>query len=315
MQLANDEARRFKHEYVGTEHILLGLVREGSGVAANALKNLDVDLHKIRREVEKIVQPGPDPVTVVSKLPQTPRAKKVVEYSIEEARQLNHNYVGTEHLLLGLLREEEGVASVILRNFGLNPDLVGEEIHRLLGDNSSPPLSPLGSLLYPQEETSDLPAEVRQLVDELNAQIKPFLELKESAVAQLDFELAAHMRDRADKLRNQKRKLLREWHRRYVIEPSWLAWNDATVAKVAYAISTEKRWEDLPILADALEEAGCTQPRNAEPLPRSTFARALLLGGQSPARSSNCCTSASVSSRHNCPSCKKCYCGDGLVIA
>src|SRR5213595_503066 len=103
MQLANQEAQRFNHEYIGTEHILLGLVKEGTGVAANVLKNLDIDLRKIRLEVEKIVQAGPDMVTM-GKLPQTPRAKKVIEYSIEEARNLNHNYVGTEHLLLGLLR-------------------------------------------------------------------------------------------------------------------------------------------------------------------------------------------------------------------
>ena len=97
MQLANQEAQRFNHEYIGTEHILLGLVKEGSGVAANVLKNLDVDLRKIRIEVEKIVQSGPDMVTM-GKLPQTPRAKKVIEYAMEEARNLNHNYVGTEHL-------------------------------------------------------------------------------------------------------------------------------------------------------------------------------------------------------------------------
>src|SRR5229473_2906672 len=101
MQLANQEAQRFNHEYIGTEHILLGLVKEGSGVAANVLKNLDIDLRKIRLEVEKIVQSGPDMVTM-GKLPQTPRAKKVIEYSIEEARNLNHNYVGEEVLnLLG----------------------------------------------------------------------------------------------------------------------------------------------------------------------------------------------------------------------
>ena len=101
MQLANQEAQRFNHEYIGTEHILLGLIKEGSGVAANVLKNLDVDLRKIRLEVEKLVQSGPDMVTM-GKLPQTPRAKKVIEYSMEEARNLNHNYVGTEHILLGL---------------------------------------------------------------------------------------------------------------------------------------------------------------------------------------------------------------------
>ena len=132
MQLANQEAQRFNHEYIGTEHILLGLVKEGSGVAANVLKNLDVDLRKIRLEVEKLVQSGPEMVTM-GKLPQTPRAKKVIEYSMEEARNLNHNYVGTEHILLGLLREQEGVAAQVLMNLGMKLEDVREEVLNLLG--------------------------------------------------------------------------------------------------------------------------------------------------------------------------------------
>ena len=132
MQLANQEAQRFNHEYIGTEHILLGLVKEGSGVAANVLKNLDVDLRKIRIEVEKIVQTGPDMVTM-GKLPQTPRAKKVIEYAMDEARNLNHNYVGTEHLLLGLLREQEGVAAQVLMNLGMKLEDVRDEVLNLLG--------------------------------------------------------------------------------------------------------------------------------------------------------------------------------------
>src|SRR5215210_6983471 len=136
MQLANQEAQRFNHEYIGTEHILLGLVKEGSGVAANVLKNLDIDLRKIRLEVEKIVQHGPGGEQVVmGRLPHTPRAKKVIEYSIEEARNLNHNYVGTEHLLLGLLREQEGVAAQVLMNLGLRLEDVREEVLNLLGHN------------------------------------------------------------------------------------------------------------------------------------------------------------------------------------
>src|SRR5579875_3062789 len=132
MALANQEAQRFNHEYIGTEHILLGLVKEGSGVAANVLKNLDIDLRKVRLEVEKLVKSGPDMVTM-GKLPQTPRAKKVIEYAIEEARNLNHNYVGTEHLLLGLLREHDGVAAQVLMNLGLKLEEVREEVLNLLG--------------------------------------------------------------------------------------------------------------------------------------------------------------------------------------
>jgi len=132
MALANQEAQRFNHEYVGTEHLLLGLVKEGSGVAANCLKNMGTDLKKIRIEVEKIVKSGPQMVTM-GKLPQTPRAKKVIEFAIEEARMLGHNYVGTEHLLLGLLREQDGVAAQVLMNLGLRLEEVREEVLKLLG--------------------------------------------------------------------------------------------------------------------------------------------------------------------------------------
>ncbi len=137
MQLANQEAQRFNHEYIGTEHLLLGLVKEGSGVAANVLKNLDVDLRKIRHEVEKMVRSGPDLVTM-GRLPQTPRAKKVIEYSMEEARNLNHNYVGTEHILLGLLREHEGVAAQVLLNLDLKLEDVRREVLNLLGHGIDP---------------------------------------------------------------------------------------------------------------------------------------------------------------------------------
>lgn len=132
MALANQEAQRFNHEYIGTEHILLGLVKEGSGVGATVLKNLDVDIKKLRLEVEKLVKSGPDMVTM-GKLPQTPRAKKVIEYAIEEARALNHNYVGTEHILLGLLRETEGIAAQVLMNLGLKMEEVRQEVLNLLG--------------------------------------------------------------------------------------------------------------------------------------------------------------------------------------
>ncbi len=137
MALANQEAQRFNHEYIGTEHILLGLVKEGSGVGANVLKNLGVDLRKVRLEVEKLVKSGPDIVTM-GKLPQTPRAKKVIEFAIEEARNLNHNYVGTEHLLLGLLREHDGVAAQVLMNLGLKLEEVREEVLNLLGAGVEP---------------------------------------------------------------------------------------------------------------------------------------------------------------------------------
>lgn len=140
MAHANQEAHRFNHEYVGTEHILLGLVKEGSGVGVNALKNLDIDLRKVRLEVEKLVKSGPD-TSVVGKLPQTPRAKRVIEYAIEEARELGHNYVGTEHLLLGLIREDSGIAAQVLLNLKVTLEDVRHEVRVMLGvDEPSPTL-------------------------------------------------------------------------------------------------------------------------------------------------------------------------------
>ncbi|MDR4509257.1 MAG: ATP-dependent Clp protease ATP-binding subunit [Candidatus Brocadiaceae bacterium] len=136
MALAREEARRFNHEYIGTEHILLGLVKEGSGVASNVLQNLEVELKKIRLEIEKIVQSGTDLVSV-GQLPFTPRVKKVLEYSMEEARALGHNYIGTEHLLLGLLREQEGVAAQVLLNMGVKLEDVREEVIGLLGSEAA----------------------------------------------------------------------------------------------------------------------------------------------------------------------------------
>lgn len=144
MSLARQEAQRFNHQYIGTEHILLGLIQEGSGVAANVLRNLEVDPEKIRVEVEKIVQDGPTMVTM-GQLPFTPRAKKVLELASEEASNLRHNYIGTEHLLLGLIRENEGVAAQVLMNLNLKLDDVREEVLELLGaDMSSSDSAPAG---------------------------------------------------------------------------------------------------------------------------------------------------------------------------
>ncbi len=133
--LAKEEAKRFNHDYIGTEHILLGLVREGEGVAAAVLRNLGLSSENIRLEVEKLVQSGP--ATVVSgDIPFTPKAKKVIELAMDEARSLGHNYIGTEHLLLGLIREGEGVASQVLLNLGLDLAKVRSEVMALLGSGT-----------------------------------------------------------------------------------------------------------------------------------------------------------------------------------
>ena len=130
--LAKEEARRFNHDYIGTEHILLGLIREGEGVAAAVLRNMGVFLETIRLEVEKLVQPGPT-TQIMGDIPFTPRAKKVLELAAEEARSLGHNYIGTEHILLGLIREGEGVASQVLMNMGLDLNMVRNQIMNFLG--------------------------------------------------------------------------------------------------------------------------------------------------------------------------------------
>lgn len=131
--IAQEEAKRLNHDYVGTEHLLLGLIALGEGVAAQVLANLGVDLRRVRSEIEKIVGTG-DNVMLLGEIPFTPRAKKVLELAVEEAQNMGHNYVGTEHLLLGLIREEEGVAARVLENLGVRLDVVREEVISLLGE-------------------------------------------------------------------------------------------------------------------------------------------------------------------------------------
>ena len=132
MGLTRQEAQRFNHQYIGTEHILLGLIQEGSGVAANVLRNLDVDPEKIRAEVGKIVQDGTTMVTM-GQLPFTPYAKRCLELSADAADDLHHNYIGTEHLLLGLLGEHGGLSAGVLQDLGLTAQRVREEVVELLG--------------------------------------------------------------------------------------------------------------------------------------------------------------------------------------
>lgn len=166
MQLANQEAQRFNHEFVGTEHILLGLVREGSGVAAAVLKGLDVDLRKIRLEVEKLVQSGPEMVTM-GKLPFTPRARQVIELTMNTSRELGDNHVGTEHLLLGLLLASDGVACQVLTALGITHEAVLSDTLLLLGrkGNSSPQLEKM----EPVHEAWDIAPDVMRVFNAIAA--------------------------------------------------------------------------------------------------------------------------------------------------
>ena len=133
LQMAREEAARLHHEYVGTEHLLLGLIREGEGVATAVLTNLNVDLEEIQQKIEETVEKGKAAASAGPDLPYTSRAKKVLEFAMSEARELRHSYVGTEHLLLGLLREEKGIAAQVLIDAGVSIEMAREETLRLLG--------------------------------------------------------------------------------------------------------------------------------------------------------------------------------------
>ncbi|MBI5168935.1 MAG: ATP-dependent Clp protease ATP-binding subunit [Candidatus Eisenbacteria bacterium] len=150
--LAREEAARLQHDYIGTEHLLLGVIREGEGIAATVLNNLGLDLDRIRQEVENMVSASGGTMTI-GEIPFTPRAKRVLELAVEEARSLGHNYVGTEHLLLGLIREGEGVAAKVLLELGVDRKRVREETLKLLGGTpSSGPAAERG------EERAETPA-------------------------------------------------------------------------------------------------------------------------------------------------------------
>jgi hypothetical protein len=214
MKLANQEAQRFQHRCIGGEHILLGIVKEGSGVAVNVLTHLGVEPQRIVLEVERLVRSGPD--NDIEKLPDTPRAKRVIEHSMEEARNLNHNYVGTEHILLALLREDVGRAAVALLNLGLRRDVVRAEILATLerleaeGGTAFSPESRIGRansgrggpVSRPDEEsrrrTFRLDDETKRRVYELAEAIAPLQKAKEDAVARGAFERAAQLRDECD---------------------------------------------------------------------------------------------------------------------
>ncbi|MBK7348736.1 MAG: ATP-dependent Clp protease ATP-binding subunit [Gemmatimonadales bacterium] len=163
LQMAREEAARLHHEYVGTEHILLGLIREGEGVAAAVLQNLNVDLEEIQQKIEETVKKGKAAAATGPDLPYTSRAKKVLELAMTEARELNHSYVGTEHLLLGLLREEKGIAAQVLTDAGVNLEQSRAETLRLLGsDMPQPPAqggaSPQPAAAPKSEKKSKTPA-------------------------------------------------------------------------------------------------------------------------------------------------------------
>jgi ATP-dependent Clp protease ATP-binding subunit ClpC len=156
MSLAKEEAEKMNHDYIGTEHILLGLIREGTGVAAHVLGQLGVDLDSVKKQIEQMVQPSPNVVTV-GQLPFTPTSKKVLEYAIDEAKKLSHNYVGTEHLLLGILKLDEGIGSRALVNLKVNLESAREAVLKFLGQSDAPdvPAEPAAENEHPEEKSSN----------------------------------------------------------------------------------------------------------------------------------------------------------------
>jgi hypothetical protein len=199
--LAQDEARGLKHNYIGTEHILLGLMREEEGLAARVLESLDITVDEARSLVAGIVGPG-DEVTT-GQIPFTPRAKKVLELSLSEALSLGHNYIGTEHLLLGLVRENEGVAARILLDFDADAEKIRNEIIRML---SGPGRR--------QQELPDYEPQSPPLAPEFAAEIERVRSEKEEAIEAMDYERAASLRDRERKLGDAGRRLERVWEGR-----------------------------------------------------------------------------------------------------
>jgi ATP-dependent Clp protease ATP-binding subunit ClpA len=193
MSLAHEEAQRFQHNYIGTEHLLLGLVREGEGVAAKVLSNLGVELNKVREAVEAMIGRG-DRI-VPGQIGLTPRAQKVIELAVDEARRLNHHYIGTEHLLLGLVREEEGIAAQVLQSLGVNLVKVRTHTIQVLSQSGIP------------QKMEALP----QLRDALKA-LDIILREKEIALQQQEYGLAAELRACEVELRERIARRESDWH-------------------------------------------------------------------------------------------------------
>jgi ATP-dependent Clp protease ATP-binding subunit ClpC len=223
--LAQEEARMLNHNYIGTEHLLLGLIHEGEGVAAKALESLGIGLEAVRQHVEEIIGQGQQAPS--GHIPFTPRAKKVLELSLRESRQLGHDYIGTEHILLGLLREGEGVAAQVLGRLGADLNRVRQQVVQLLQGRGGEQLA--GSAAAPRER--GLPPEIAARLDtidsrlsaverrtgtgpdtgELDQQIEQVLRDRHAAVDAQEYERAASLRDREKDLLAQQASAQQQW--------------------------------------------------------------------------------------------------------
>ena len=223
--LAQDEARRLDHNYIGTEHLLLGLIREGEGVAAKALEALGISLDTVRQQVEQIIGQGQQAPS--GHIPFTPRAKKVLELSLRESQQMGHNYIGTEHILLGLIHPGDGVARQVLVKLGADPNRVRQQVIRLLQEHSA---EESVSARSAAQELRLLPAVKSRLeaaeqrltaieqrvgtgpdISDLDQQIDIVRTDKEAAVDAHDYAQAASLRDREKELLASKAARQEQW--------------------------------------------------------------------------------------------------------
>ena len=199
--LAQGEARLLKHNYIGTEHELLGLIREEQGLAAQALASLGVTLEDVRSHVVRIVGLGEEVAT--GEIPFTPRAKRVLELSLREAISLGHDYIGTEHILLGLVREGDGVANHILLDLGAGPEDLQSVVMQLLTDPA----------LLPQEQPLEIELTSPPLAQEFLDELAALADERDRAIEQQNFDEAQQLRNRERRLTSIASELQRAWER------------------------------------------------------------------------------------------------------
>jgi ATP-dependent Clp protease ATP-binding subunit ClpA len=211
--LAQEEARRLDHNWIGTEHILLGLIREGEGIAARALESLGIGLEVVRQKVEEIIGRGQE--APAGHIPFTPRAKKVLELSLRESMQLGHNYISTEHILLGLIREGDGVAAQVLVTLGADPNRLRQQVIQLLDEHpaegSGPRLKVRQEMVEQRLTATDQRVGVGPDTSDLDEQIQAARIEKEAAVEAQDFEQAVSLRDREKRLLAEKAARQEQW--------------------------------------------------------------------------------------------------------
>jgi ATP-dependent Clp protease ATP-binding subunit ClpA len=211
--LAQEEARRLDHNWIGTEHILLGLIHEGEGVAARALKSLEIGLEAVRQQVEEIIGRGQQPPS--GHIPFTPRAKKVLELSLRESLQLGHHYIGTEHILLGLIREGDGVAAQVLFRLGGDLNLVHQQVIQLLAgipaDESGPGVKVRLEMVEQRLTAIEQRVGIGPDTRDLDEQIEVARTQKEAAVDAQDFDRAVSLRDREKQLLAGKAARQEQW--------------------------------------------------------------------------------------------------------